>query len=1182
MTAGIPQLRVRTEFSFKERFDCVAYGPLVRVAEVLRESGCPAAGIVDGGTWGHVRWSKAMAAAGVRPLFGTELVVPSEDGTKPSAWFLAEDTAAFYRFSTAARREGADVLSEIAGARGVLRFSGAALTDPETFDYVDLNPASPLQQRRALALSRRTGRPLVVTSDNAYPAPADLSAYMVVSGRQKVTPQHLCSEQELRAAMRGVDDETFRKAVLNTHEVVERCASALRSAPMIRFEGDLVALALAGKERRCRLGHIAAWTEEYEARMRRELAAIAEKAFESYFLVVSDIITWAKERMLVGPGRGSSAGSLVCYLIGITEVDPLVHGLLFERFIDLTRKDLPDIDIDFSDRRREMVFERLAEKYGRRNVARIGNVNTMKPRTVLDRIGRAFGIPKDDTARFVNVLIEYSSGDSRYGRSLQDTLETTYFGKQFMERYPQAAIMTRIEGHASHTGVHAAGVIVSNEPVDEYCTVGPDGVAQLDKPDAEHLNLLKIDALGLSTLGVIEDAGVVSADDLYALKMDDPKVLSVFNSGKLNGVFQFEGSAQRRVTRQIEVRSFEQVDHITALARPGPLGGGAMARYGALHAGAEAEIEPHHKFIEPMLKDTHGVVLYQEQVMRIVREIGKFSWEQTTVIRKAMSGRKGKEFFDRQGEAFVAGAAQDGISEADARAIWEEICSFGAWGMNKCAHKSTRVKLAHPNQHLGTDPTIEELYKYYVESPSAWVRQRKSMPVLLAVQDDGVARPTMAVNIIKTGAKECWRYEFTNGRVVECTPDHKFVVNNKWARIGDAKIGDELQTFMRDRSSSRPLKGRPMGIKNGRFVAERTFKKQMKLSPCQDCGAREPRMEAHHNDHAHGAVRPSDLAWLCSSCHKLRHKAFGDWGNPYDRGWGVCEPSFLLSAKSIGVHETYDIEMPAPHHNYLLANGIVTHNSHTCAYATIAYWCAWMKAYHPVEYAAAVLRHSADDEKASLRYLRELHRDGVEIVPIDPEHSDVSWVAKGGKLIGGFRNLVGFGPVKAAAAAEAARNGTMTDKMRAAVLAARNKFAELYPLNARFGDLYANPEAHGISAGWIVHQIKDLPPDRESVFIGVVNKKEMRDENETVRVAKRGGKLRTGQTLFTDLFLSDDSDEEVIARIRTKDFERFGRKAFESLKEEEDVVLVRGKRYRDSTVVFVDKLRCLTRPEVLE
>lgn len=935
----IPQLRVRTEFSYKDGRGrgCKAYGPLPVVGQALKDLSCPAAAIVDGGTWGHVRWLKQAGKSGFKPLFGTELTLVQPDGRRPTAWALAKDTKLFYRFSTAARQAGADLEALFASSRGILRFAGAALTDPECFDYVDLNPSSPLQQRAAAALARRTGKPMVITSDNAYPRKQDFNAFMVVSGRQSVTPQHLLTVEELRASMRILSDDEFAAAVFNTHEAAERCASALPIAPLIHFDGDLVALAQRGKERRLRLGHVGMWTDAYEARLQRELKAIAEKAFESYFLVVADLITWAKERMLVGPGRGSSAGSLLCYLIGITEVDPLVHDLLFERFIDLTRKDLPDIDIDFSDRKREECFVYLAEKYGRECVARIGNINTMKPRTVLDFLGRSFAIPQDDIQRFTNVLITYSSGDSRYGKSLEDTLTMTHYGKQFMARYPQAALMAEIENHASHSGVHAAGVIVSNEPVSDYCTVGEDGVAHIDKPDSEHLNLLKIDALGLSTLGIIEDAGVVTADELYALKLDDPEVLEIFNSGKLCGVFQFEGQSQRRVTRQIRVKSFEQVDHITALARPGPLGGGAMARYGALAAGATADMKPHDKYIAPMVGATHGVVLYQEQVMRIVSEIGKFSWEQTTAIRKAMSGRKGKEYFDQQSVQFIAGAAQDGISETDARAIWDEICSFGAWGMNK---------------------------------------------------------------------------------------------------------------------------------------------------------------------------------------------------------------------------------------------------SHTCAYGMIAYWCAWMKRYHPLEYAAAVLRHETEDVKV-LRYLRELRSTGVEIVPIDPETSEEEWLARDGKIFGGFRNLKGFGPVKAMQAVQARKLGKMTEKLRERIAKAENKFGELYPITKAYRSWYENPTSHGIAEGWPIELIKDIREDQEAVFIGVVVKKEMRDENETVRAAKRGGKLKTGQTLFTDLFVTDDSDEDVIARIRTKDFDKFGRAAFERLKEGSDVVMIRGKRFRDSTVVFVDRIRCLSRPEVL-
>ena len=926
-----PQLRCRTEFSFRQ-----AFGPVARVAAACAETGASAAGIVDGSTWGHVRWAKAAATAGFRPLFGTEFTVPLPDGRKPQAWALAEDTRAFYRWSTAMRRPDADGLALLRETRGIIRFAGAGLTDPDTFDFIDINPASPVAQRAALALHRKTGKPLVVTSANYYPRPGDYPAFMAIGGREGTTPQHVLSEQELRAALRALDDSTWAQAVRNTHEVAERCADKLLTAPIIEVAGDLRALAEAGRRYRLDSGHLPDWPQMYEDRLQRELAAIEAKNFQSYFIVVADLIAWAKQRMLVGPGRGSSAGSLLCYLLGITEVDPIPHGLLFERFIDLTRKDLPDIDIDFSDVKRDQCFEYLAEKYGTHNVARIGNVNTLKPRSVMAEVCKRFGIPDKERFDLLNVLIEYSSGDSRYGKGLEDTLNNTDTGRRFMERNPKAVVMSEVENHAWHTGVHAAGVIVCNVPVDEYCTVGPDGVAHIDKPDSEYLNLLKIDALGLRTLGVIEDSGVVTAEQLYGLKLDDPKVLEIFNQRKYTGIFQFEGQSQRSISAQVFVDSFRTVDHLTALARPGPLGGGATGKYIARKAGQEP-VTYTHSALEELLADTFGVVLYQEQVMRIVRDIGKFSWDETTVIRKAMSGRKGKEFFDRQGEKFIAGAAQDGIDDATAHEIWNEICNFGAWGMNK---------------------------------------------------------------------------------------------------------------------------------------------------------------------------------------------------------------------------------------------------SHTCAYAVISYWCAWMKAYHPLEYAAACLRSAKDDDQ-TMEILREMAAEGVEYTAFDSELSDINWSVQGGKLIGGFINLVGFGPAKAVAAVEARRLGTTDDKLRKRIAEAHVKFSDLYPISRAYADWYADPMAHGCRAGSVIYTADKLPDGADVLFIGKIAKKELRDENETVRVARRDGRKLSGQTLFADFFLKDDTGIPVICRIDRFKYEPLGRIAMERLVAEQDVLLVRGRKIPNFAMIKVERVKVLNRQEPL-
>lgn len=888
---------------------------------------------MDPNTWGHVRWEKATTAVGVEPLFGVDLPVPQAGERSPSAWLLATDTRGLYHWLSHVPEPGPQ--DWVDAARFAVRFAGCGLDDPALFDYVDTNPRSLLAGRRAVELARRTGKPLVVTSDNAYPGPEDWAAFLALRDDKRMTPQHLLNDEELRAALPWLTDDEWAAAVRNTHEVAERLrGQRLPKAPLISIEGDLDAQVEAGRQYRLNAGHIAAWTDEYETRLRRELELIREKRFESYFLVVGDLVRWAKQHMLVGPGRGSSAGSLVCFLLQITEVDPLPHHLLFERFIDVNRADLPDIDIDFSDQHRDKVFVYLAEKYGSDNVARLGNISTLKPRSVIAECGKKLGIPIHSTFALRNSLIEYSSGDSRYGNALEDTLQQTQPGRKFLEDFPEAGVIRAAEGHAWHTSVHAAGVLVSNLPVTDFCVVR-DGIAHLDKPDSEYLNLLKIDALGLRTLGVIEDTGCVTARQLYDLKLDDPRVFDVFNERKFAGLFQFEGAAQRRVSTQIKIDCFQKLDHITALARPGPLGGGATNTYINRLNGRE-RLEYRHPSMAGYLGDTMGVVLYQEQVMRIVRELGQFSWSETSTIRKAMSGRKGVEYFDRQRDKFIEGAAAQGIGPQDAKAIWEEICSFGAWGMNR---------------------------------------------------------------------------------------------------------------------------------------------------------------------------------------------------------------------------------------------------SHTVSYSVISYWCGFMKAYHPLEYAAALLRNAKDDIQV-IETLRELVAEGVRYVPFDLERSEMDWSVKDGALYGGFQILHGIGPAKAAQLVERRNAGTLTKKDHETLEKHLPKFTDLTEAHTLWGPLYRDPWKHGIDGD--VLQFSELRDRQTAVVIAKVVRRERRDENETVRKARRGGKEFEGQSLFLDLFVVDDSvTKPVLMRIRTDDWHRVGEKLADNLRDNEDWVLVRGRWLEQFSMMTVQKIRVLTQPELL-
>ncbi|XAO36825.1 DNA polymerase [Pseudomonas phage WP1] len=250
---------------------------------------------------------------------------------------------------------------------------------------------------------------------------------------------------------------------------------------MIHLDGDIVALAREGQAYRLSRGHIKEWTQVYEDRFQEEIKQIQLKDFDSYFLVVADLVAFAKKHMLVGPARGSSAGSLACYLLGITEADPLPHRLLFQRFIDISRSDLPDIDIDFADTHRYLVFEYLQQKYGTWNVVKLGNINALKAASVIAHVGKRFGIPFHDTDNIKNSITEYTSADERHGKGLEDTFEKTQPGRDFREKYEIAsACMGDLEIHPSHSGVHAAGILACNDEVTDFCTVTPEGIAQLD------------------------------------------------------------------------------------------------------------------------------------------------------------------------------------------------------------------------------------------------------------------------------------------------------------------------------------------------------------------------------------------------------------------------------------------------------------------------------------------------------------------------------------------------------------------------------------------------------------------------------------------------------------------------------------------------------------------------------
>lgn len=369
------------------------------------------------------------------------------------------------------------------------------------------------------------------------------------------------------------------------------------------------------------------------------------------------------------------------YVMGITDEKPVgVPEMYFDQ-------DLPDIDLDFADQQRSQVFRYIEQKYGQEHVARLGTVAMFQPRSALAEVGMGLNIPKWMCDAVAESMIERSSGDSRALNTLEDTLTTMPAGQRLMEEYPEASVVSQFEGHPRHYSQHAAGVVISAEPISKYVAVDHrTGATMCDKKDAEDgYNLLKIDCLGLTQLSVFEDALELAGLPLLhleSLPLDDPAAFDVLNQGKWSGIFQFNGMALQSITKQFTVDKFDDIVSVTALGRPGPLASGGAHEWIRRRNGLKPVTYPHPVF-EPYLKDTYGVVLYQEQVMEIGRNIGDLSWEQVTLLRKAMSKSLGREYFDQFGDPWKAGAIAKGVPPEATVKIWDDLCAYGAWSFNK-------------------------------------------------------------------------------------------------------------------------------------------------------------------------------------------------------------------------------------------------------------------------------------------------------------------------------------------------------------------------------------------------------------------------------------------------------------------------------------------------------------------
>lgn len=762
--AEFVHLHCHTEYSL---LDGAARIPdLVRAARAM---GLKALAVTDhGALYGVVGFYKACREEGLHPILGVEvyvaprsrfdkrgkadselchltLLAASQEGYRNLMRIVSKSfLEGFYykprvdRELLAEHREGLICLSGcLSGELAVALLRGhhrqaesiaAAYRDlfgPENYFLEVMFHHLPYQEKvleGILEVHRRLGIPLVASNDVHYIRPEDADIHDILLCVQ--TGKGINDPKRLRYGSREFylrsPEEMERlfgdypESLKNTLAIAERCQVELSFGETIlpHFEAPL------GYTLDTYLRHLCyealprrfpTVTPEIQERLDYELEVIAQKGYSAYFLVVWDFIRYAKERGIrVGPGRGSAAGSLVSYVLGITEINPLQYGLFFERFLNPERQSAPDIDIDFPPERRDEVIQYVVEKYGAERTAKIITFGTLGAKAAIRDVGRALEIPTSEVDRVAKLIPERAT--LRQALEAVPELADLYASDATVRQWFDAAIA--LEGMARHTSVHAAGVVISRDPLTDYVplalTSDGDVVTQFEMSTIEEIGLLKMDFLGLRTLTVIDETLKLIREnhgidlDTDRIPLDDPKTFELLSSGDTVGVFQLESEGFQRVCKELKPDRLDDIIALVALYRPGPM---EQIPHYIANKRNPAQIQYLHPKLKPILEPTYGIIIYQEQVMQIGRDLAGFSMAQAERLQRAMSKKK-REEMEQLSQEFLEGCERNGIPRPVAEKLIAQIESFAQYAFNK-SHSAAYAVVAYWTAYLKANYPVE-------------------------------------------------------------------------------------------------------------------------------------------------------------------------------------------------------------------------------------------------------------------------------------------------------------------------------------------------------------------------------------------------------------------------------------------------------------------------------------------
>ena len=582
------------------------------------------------------------------------------------------------------------------------------------------SPEDRIVNVEVVEIARELDIKLIATNDSHYISCYDVEAHdalLCIQTGKLITEdkrlrysgtEYLKSADEMRQLFQDhLPEAVIEEAIATTLEVAEKVEpyDGLLGAPRIpdfpvpeghTGETYMAKVARDGLADRLKCMDYEAVDQTYRDRLEYEIQMMHQMGFATYFLVVWDYIKFARDRKIpVGPGRGSAAGSLVAYSMGITNIDPVHHGLLFERFLNPERKSMPDIDTDFCIERRDEVIKYVTEKYGEERVAQIITYNRMTSKAVLKDVARVLDVPYGDADRMAKMIPVMRGKPTKLAVMISDETPTPEFKQKYdndsqVKRWLDMAI--RIEGTNKSVGVHAAGVVISAQPLDEVVPLqlnkDNDGaVTQYSMEDIESMGLLKMDFLGLKNLTMIQKTvDLVEQNhhqtiDLDGLPHDDPKTYKLLARGELGGVFQLESSGMRQIVRDLKPSGLDDISSVLALYRPGPLDAGLIPKFINRKHGRE-KIDYAHGILEPILQETYGIMVFQEQIMKIAQDMASYSLGEADLLRRAMGKKKQAEMDKHRGK-FIEGSVKNGVPQKTVEELWDQMVNFAQYCFNK-------------------------------------------------------------------------------------------------------------------------------------------------------------------------------------------------------------------------------------------------------------------------------------------------------------------------------------------------------------------------------------------------------------------------------------------------------------------------------------------------------------------